>query len=254
MPDEASRVPVRREVAIEGADDIDAIDAVDAELFPIFEEEGGELIPQLSTKLRDWARRPSETAHAAACMRTLHTLKGGARLAGAMRLGEMAHRLETRIEQLLAHPPVLASDVEQLQSMGDSLAQVFEALRVRDAQAYEAAEAAVVEAAATTPPPVVSPPEPWPQHPNLLAQSRLRWTPLIWPISLRPISPRSPSPGPTSWRSGRSFRRRSLHCPLRQRLARWTFRLSTGPDSFLPGQALGSQSIAHRARRSRPFV
>ena len=29
-------------------------------------------------------------------MRTLHTLKGGARLAGAMRLGEMAHRLETR--------------------------------------------------------------------------------------------------------------------------------------------------------------
>ena len=55
LPAEASRVPVRREVAIEGADDIDAIDAVDAELFPIFEEEGGELIPQLSTKLRDWA-------------------------------------------------------------------------------------------------------------------------------------------------------------------------------------------------------
>ena len=35
-------------------------------------------------------------------MRTLHTLKGGARLAGAMRLGEMAHRLETRIERLTA--------------------------------------------------------------------------------------------------------------------------------------------------------
>ena len=160
LPAEASRVAVRREVAIEGADDIDAVDAVDAELFPIFEEEGGELIPQLSTKLRDWARRPSETAHAAACMRTLHTLKGGARLAGAMRLGEMAHRLETRIEQLLAHPPVLASDVEQLQSLGDSLSQVFEALRVRDAQAYEAAEAAVVEAVATTSPVVVSVPEP----------------------------------------------------------------------------------------------
>jgi chemosensory pili system protein ChpA (sensor histidine kinase/response regulator) len=35
-----------------------------------------------------------------ACMRTLHTFKGGARLAGAMRLGEMAHRLETAIEHL----------------------------------------------------------------------------------------------------------------------------------------------------------
>ena len=49
---------------------------------------------------------------------------------------------------------------EQLQSLGDSLSQVFEALRVRDAQAYEAAEAAVVEAVATTPPAVVSVPEP----------------------------------------------------------------------------------------------
>ena len=57
------------------------------------------------------------TAHAAACMRTLHTLKGGARLAGAMRLGEMAHRLETRIERLTAAdaPAVEADDVEALQ-------------------------------------------------------------------------------------------------------------------------------------------
>jgi chemosensory pili system protein ChpA (sensor histidine kinase/response regulator) len=160
LPVESSRVSVQREVAIEGAEDIDAVDAVDAELFPIFEEEGGELIPQLAAKLRDWARRPGETAHAAACMRTLHTLKGGARLAGAMRLGEMAHRLETRIEHLLAHPPVMASDVEQLQSRGDGLSQVFEALRVRDAQAYEAAGAAVVEAAAVTPVAVASTPAP----------------------------------------------------------------------------------------------
>ena len=48
------------------------------------------------------AASPRDHAHAAACMRTLHTLKGGARLAGAMRLGEMAHRLETRIERLTA--------------------------------------------------------------------------------------------------------------------------------------------------------
>jgi chemosensory pili system protein ChpA (sensor histidine kinase/response regulator) len=48
------------------------------------------------------AGRARESSHASACMRTLHTLKGGARLAGAMRLGEMAHRLETRIERLTA--------------------------------------------------------------------------------------------------------------------------------------------------------
>ena len=72
------------------------------ELFPIFEEEALELLPKLAAQLRDWARRAGRAAHAAACMRTLHTLKGGARLAGAMRLGEMAHRLETRIERLTA--------------------------------------------------------------------------------------------------------------------------------------------------------
>ncbi|MFT3956916.1 MAG: Hpt domain-containing protein [Piscinibacter sp.] len=134
---------VERELVIEGAEDIDAVDAVDAELFPIFEEEGQDLLPELAAKLRDWARRPGETAHAAACMRTLHTLKGGARLAGAMRLGEMAHRLETRIEQILANTPVAAADVEQLQARADGLSQVFEALRSRDAQAYAEAGASL---------------------------------------------------------------------------------------------------------------
>jgi chemosensory pili system protein ChpA (sensor histidine kinase/response regulator) len=35
-------------------------------------------------------------------MRTLHTFKGGARLAGAMRLGDLAHRLETDVAALMA--------------------------------------------------------------------------------------------------------------------------------------------------------
>jgi len=56
-------------------------------------------------------------------MRTLHTLKGGARLAGAMRLGEMAHRLETRIERLTAidAPAAKAEDVEALQAVSDAM-------------------------------------------------------------------------------------------------------------------------------------
>jgi chemosensory pili system protein ChpA (sensor histidine kinase/response regulator) len=167
LPAPAELHHVERELVIEGAEDIDAVDAVDPELFPIFEEEGQDLLPQLAGQLRDWARRPGESSHAAACMRTLHTLKGGARLAGAMRLGEMAHRLETRIEQLLANAPVAADDVEQLQSRADGLSQVFELLRARDAQAYAEAGAAVaaelpaavapVVAVAATPPAEVAP-------------------------------------------------------------------------------------------------
>jgi len=140
LPVEAARAAPARADALDGEDDIDSVDAVDAELFPIFEEEAEELLPQLDSKLREWARRPTDNGPAAACMRTLHTLKGGARLAGAMRLGEMAHRLETLIEHLLAQPAASVAVVEALQSRSDALSATFEALKSRDAQAYAEAE------------------------------------------------------------------------------------------------------------------
>ncbi|MFN3296656.1 Hpt domain-containing protein [Caldimonas sp.] len=124
-------------------DDIDAVDAVDADLFPIFEEEAQELLPQLASELREWLRQPGDTHAGQACMRTLHTFKGGARLAGAMRLGELAHRLETSIERLLARGDVSAEDVEPLEGRVDVITAVFEALRRQDAQAYADATAAV---------------------------------------------------------------------------------------------------------------
>jgi chemosensory pili system protein ChpA (sensor histidine kinase/response regulator) len=114
---------------VDADDVIDAVDAIDVDLFPIFDEEAEELLPQLASRLRDWVKKPGDAAHPAACMRTLHTLKGGARLAGAMRLGEMAHRLETRIERLLAEPPINAVDVETLQVHGDALAHTLDVLR-----------------------------------------------------------------------------------------------------------------------------
>ena len=123
-------------------DDLDSVDAVDAELFPIFEEEALELLPQLAGQLRAWLHEPEQVSHASACMRTLHTLKGGARLAGAMRLGEMAHRLETRIEHLLAGSDAAVDEIEDLQSNCDSLSQLFDAMRSSDAKAHaDAADA-----------------------------------------------------------------------------------------------------------------
>lgn len=144
LPIEAVRAAAAPAHEVEDIDDdIDAVDAVDADLFPIFEEEGQELLPKLESQLRDWARRPGETSHASACMRTLHTLKGGARLAGAMRLGEMAHRLETAIEDLLRQESPNAADVEALHNRSDALSHTFEALRRRDAAAYAEAVASV---------------------------------------------------------------------------------------------------------------
>lgn len=162
-------------------DDIDAVDAVDAELFPIFEEEAEELLPQLSASLRDWTREPGNGAHPASCMRTLHTLKGGARLAGAMRLGELAHRLETAIEHLVQAENATTADVERLEARADGLANAFESLKSRDAQAYADAAQAVVT------PPVAAPvfvPEP-----VVPVQPVLEAVPALSVLDAAPIAP-----------------------------------------------------------------
>ena len=118
-------------------EDIDAEDNVDVDLFPIFEEEAQELLPELASQMRQWMGSPNQQAGASACLRTLHTFKGGARLAGAMRLGEMAHRLESSIEKMLSHGVIERTDVEPLEARVDALVEVFEALRRRDAQNYD---------------------------------------------------------------------------------------------------------------------
>ncbi|AWI54214.1 hybrid sensor histidine kinase/response regulator [Aquabacterium olei] len=114
--------------------DVDAEDHVDPDLFPIFEEEAQELLPQLANQIRQWLDMPENPAAATACMRTLHTFKGGARLAGAMRLGELAHRLESRIERLLAAESVQQDDIAPLESRVDRLVELFEGLRHKESQ------------------------------------------------------------------------------------------------------------------------
>ena len=76
---------------------LDVVDDLDATILPIFLEEAGELFPQAGELLRGWRREPDDGASAAQLRRMLHTLKGSARMAGAMRLGELAHRMESRL-------------------------------------------------------------------------------------------------------------------------------------------------------------
>jgi chemosensory pili system protein ChpA (sensor histidine kinase/response regulator) len=110
----------------------DTEDHVDPDLFPIFEEEADELLPQLQSRLREWLDRPSDMDAPSSCMRTLHTFKGGARLAGAMRLGDMAHRLESDIERLVASDHVRAPELEPLLAMADSMSMAFAQMRAPD--------------------------------------------------------------------------------------------------------------------------
>lgn len=120
------------DVALDDSEDaVDVADAVDVDLFPIFEEEAAELLPQLGAALREWAQRPDDMAPRASTLRTLHTLKGSARLAGAMRLGERAHRMESEIESLGAAGGERSS-IERLMTRFDALQATFDALRAAD--------------------------------------------------------------------------------------------------------------------------
>jgi chemosensory pili system protein ChpA (sensor histidine kinase/response regulator) len=157
LPEGERRTVSAQADALDDEDDIDAVDAIDPELFPIFEEEGQELLPQLAAQMRDWVQRAGDPSAPAACMRTLHTLKGGARLAGAMRLGEMAHRLETAIEHLTGRGDVRADEVEALETRVDALQARFDTLRNSDATAYAQATAAVEEALREAPPTGLAP-------------------------------------------------------------------------------------------------
>ncbi len=109
-------------------DDIDAVDTIDVDLFPIFSEEADELLPQLAGALRQWSARPDNASARSEVLRNLHTLKGSARLAGALRLGEMAHRMETVAERL-GSDVQRSADIEPLQTAFDAIVARFDQLR-----------------------------------------------------------------------------------------------------------------------------
>ncbi len=120
--------PQRTAVLHGDDDDIDAVDSLDADLFPIFEEEALELLPQLAGAMRQWSERPDNLSARGEVLRVLHTLKGSARLAGALRLGEMTHRMESSIEQL-GSEDLTAAQVEPLLASFDGLLSNFDGLR-----------------------------------------------------------------------------------------------------------------------------
>jgi chemosensory pili system protein ChpA (sensor histidine kinase/response regulator) len=72
-------------------------DDVDRDLLPIFLDEAKEIIALVAEGVRRWRGAPADHAPAGGLQRQLHTLKGSARMAGLMRLGELAHILEERV-------------------------------------------------------------------------------------------------------------------------------------------------------------
>jgi len=121
----AAPVPVfeRREVT----------DEIDQQLLPIFLEEADTLVPDTSTQLRAWKAAPGESAARDVLRRNLHTIKGSARMVGAMRLGELTHVMESRVIAVIDGHLSASSDVfETLEAQLDRLADAVDRLKLGD--------------------------------------------------------------------------------------------------------------------------
>jgi len=68
-----------------------------SELLALFTEEANEILPQVGSELRAWKSKPKAKQHADALQRSLHTLKGSARMASQTDIGDIAHGLEEYI-------------------------------------------------------------------------------------------------------------------------------------------------------------
>jgi len=101
----------------------------DPEVAAIFTDEATELIDFSEHALTDWRSDPGSAEYRSALKRPLHTLKGGARMAGITAMGDLSHELETLVMQVdngsvAANEPMF----DVIQASLDELARMREAV------------------------------------------------------------------------------------------------------------------------------
>lgn len=117
-------------------------DSAENPLLAVFIEEAQELLPQIGESIRAWRERPQELNHARSMLRVLHTLKGSSRLAGAMRLGECVHQMESEIGEHASHGQVPSLEwFDNLEGHMDVVLEEFDQLALGPSSAVAAEEA-----------------------------------------------------------------------------------------------------------------
>ena len=103
-------------------------DDVDRDLLPVFIDEAKEIIPLVSEGVRRWKGAPTDHSPSADLQRHLHTLKGSARMTGLMRLGELAHVLEARINAIDEIESPSTKEFEEIEERVDRFSLSLERL------------------------------------------------------------------------------------------------------------------------------
>ncbi|GIX30924.1 MAG: hypothetical protein KatS3mg124_1396 [Porticoccaceae bacterium] len=115
----------------------------DPEVLGLFVAEAEDLLDELDRLLERWRSRAGDGEAARAVYRALHTLKGGARMAGLESLGTFCHEVEEAVGRL----PAGAAPPDGLAALPDRLAAALERIRAAR-RAPETADAAAHSPAA----------------------------------------------------------------------------------------------------------
>ncbi len=102
---------------------------IDSHLLAIFLDESTDLMREIGEHLRAWRAAPGDVDVTHALARALHTLKGSARMAGAMACGDLLHTMETRIEDALIKKHVSPDIIDGLEVSLDHAASLLDGLR-----------------------------------------------------------------------------------------------------------------------------
>ncbi|WP_349999776.1 Hpt domain-containing protein [Stenotrophomonas lacuserhaii] len=106
----------------------DALDfsVLDRELVDIFVEEGKDLLDHCDGLISELRTAPEDREPLAGLQRDLHTLKGGARMAGINPIGDLGHGIESLLEAVFAgRTSIEHSDVQLLERGFDRLHQML---------------------------------------------------------------------------------------------------------------------------------
>jgi len=87
--------------ALPGVSDAELIpEEIDMEIIDIFFEEADEIMEKIDHNIQEWAVAPTNLIYVENLLRDLHTLKGGARLAGLVALGDETHHFESFLVEI----------------------------------------------------------------------------------------------------------------------------------------------------------
>ncbi len=137
---------------------------LDPEIAAIFCDEAGELLDSADSALAQWREQPGKRELLDELQRHLHTLKGGARLAGVMVMGDLSHQLESVVSGLAegrigidgVAVTLVQTSLDELHAMrevveGGRLPKAPQEISIRLAALLEGAPAEVPEEAITEP-------------------------------------------------------------------------------------------------------